>query len=213
MKSEVQGVATQVLVGLNPGAVEDDPLALVTTPRPQVRVTLEGFEGDKHAGLTYLSGSRTPHYPRGTVIRNTRQVSLVSLEELELVAAALGVPALWPEWLGANLAVHGIPDLTCLPPSTRLFFPQGAVLVVEGENKPCVYPGKVIQAQYPDAPGQANRFPKAAIARRGLVAWVERPGVIAAGDSVQAHIPVQVLYSLPARHEREPQGEAVATPI
>jgi hypothetical protein len=211
MKIAVQGVATQVLVGLNPGAVEDDPLALVTTPRPQVHVTLEGFEGDKHAGLTYLSGSRTPHYPRGTVIRNTRQVSLVSLEDLELVAAALGIPTLLPEWLGANLAVQDIPDLTRLPPSTRLFFPQGTVLVVEGENKPCVYPGKVIQAQYSEAPSLASRFPKAAIQRRGLVAWVERPGVIAAGDIIQAHIPPQVLYCLPPRQDCEPQAEAIAS--
>ncbi len=202
-------MATRVLVAINPGAVEDDPLALVSTPRPQAQVTLEGFAGDKHAGLTYRSGSRTPHYPRGTVIRNTRQVSLVSLEELELVAAALGVPALLPEWLGANLAVQGIPDLTRLPPATRLFFPQDAVLVVEGENMPCVYPGKVIQAQYPEAPGLANRFPKAAIQRRGLVAWVERPGIIVAGDSIVARIPPQALYSLPARHDSEAQ--AVAT--
>ena len=173
-------------------------MALVTTPCPQVRVTLEGFEGDKHSGLTYLSGVRTPHYPRGTVIRNTRQISIVSTDELDLIAAALGVPAVLPEWLGANLAIRGIPDLTQLPPSTRLFFPQDTVLVVDGENMPCVFLGTSSRRSIPPIRGLARQFPKVAIHRRGVVAWVERPGLVAEGDRVVARIPPQVIYSIPA---------------
>jgi len=197
MNNAVRGTATRVLVGLNQGAVEEDLMAMVTTPRPQVRVTLEGFEGDKHSGLTYRSGVRTPHFPRGAVIRNTRQISIVSTEELDLIAAALGVPAVLPQWLGANLAIRGIPDLTQLPPSTRLFFPRDTVLVVDGENSPCVFPGKVIQAQHPETRGLARQFPKVATHRRGVVAWVERPGLVSTGDRVLARIPPQVAYSIP----------------
>jgi hypothetical protein len=47
-----------------------DAHSLVTTRQPQVKVSWAGFEGDKHAGITRLSDGRTPHYPRGTEIRN-----------------------------------------------------------------------------------------------------------------------------------------------
>lgn len=209
MKNAVHGAATRVLVALNKRAIEDELMSLVSTPCPQVRATLEGFEGDKHSGLTYRSGVRTPHYPRGTEIRNTRQISIVSTEELSFVATALGVPAVPPEWLGANLAIEGIPDLTQLPPSTRIFFPQDTVLVVDGENMPCMWPGRVIQAQHPQIRGLAQQFPKVAIHRRGVVAWVERPGLVAESDRVVARIPPQVIYSIPAgpvRRARTPQA-------
>ena len=163
----------------------------------QVRVTLEGFEGDKHAGLTRRSDARTPYFKRGTIIRNSRQVTLVSLEELAEIAAAMNLPLIEPEWLGANLLLSGLPNLTFLPPSTRLFFPQEAVLVVEGENEPCRGPGNVIQNRYPDVPKLANKFPKAAVHKRGLLAWVERAGMIKTGDRVTIEVPTQVIYSFP----------------
>ncbi len=198
MNNAVRGTAMRVLVARNQSAIEDELMALVSTACTQVHVMLEGFEGDKHSGLTDRSGVRTPHYPRGTEIRNTRQVSIVSAEELASVATALGVPVVLPEWLGANLAIEGIPDLTQIPPSTRLFFPQDTVLVVDGENMPCVWPGRVIQAQHPQMRGLAQQFPKVAIHRRGVLAWVERPGIVAEGDRVVARIPPQVIYSIPA---------------
>jgi hypothetical protein len=174
--TEITGLTTGVYLGL-------DPDSLVTTRQAHVRVTFEGFDGDKHAGFTRPADSRTPHYPRGAPIRNDRQVSIVSIEELEQIAAALDVAEIRPEWLGANLALQGIPRLTLLPPNTRLVFAQGAVLVVQQENLPCSGPGKVIQKQY-DRPGLDSAFPKAALHLRGLVACVERPGIIAEGDAV-----------------------------
>jgi hypothetical protein len=195
MKRELRGVVTHVLVGENRDTVEHDPDAMITVVRWSVRVTMEGFDDDKHAGLTRLSDVRTPHYPLGTEIRNNRQVSIVSTEESTLIAAAIGVPTVLPQWLGANLVLQHIPALTYLPPSTRLFFPGDTVLVVEGENMPCLFPGKVLQRQYPDIPGLAPLFPKAAIHRRGVVAWVERPGTICAADAVRVCVPPQVIYS------------------
>jgi len=167
---------------------------VASMPVGEARVTLAGFEGDRHAGMTTRTGARAPFYPRGTEIRNSRQVSLVSLEELAEVAAELGLARILPEWLGANLAVSGVPRLTFLPPATRLFFPQETVLVVQGENLPCTGPGQVIQDEHAEIPGLADRFPKAALHRRGLVAWVERAGLICPGDDVRVDIPEQRPY-------------------
>lgn len=159
-----------------------------------IQVTLEGVVGDRHAGLTLESGSRYPQYPRGTVIRNTRQLSLVSAEELAEVAAALGVPQVTAEALGANVLLSGIPALTRLPPGTRLYFAGDVTLVVEGENHPCTVAGSAVQRDYPDVERLTTRFPDAAMGKRGVVAWVERAGRIAAGDSVRVEVPQQVMY-------------------
>jgi len=166
----------------------------LTVRQAQVRVTFDGFEGDRHSGPTLIAGGRNPHYPRGTEIRNDRQVTVVSVEEMAQIATALGVPELRPEWLGANVLVQGLPKLTELPPSTRLYFAQGASLVVAGSNPPCTTPGRVIRDLY-NRPGLETQFPKAALHLRGIVAYVERPGLIAAGDKVQAEVPEQVIYS------------------
>ena len=169
--------------------VAPDPESIGSERRPEITLTLAGVEGDRHAGLTMRSGGRTPHYPRGTEIRNSRQVSLVSVEELAEVAATMRLPVILPDWLGANVLLEGIPSLSLLPPSTRLFFEGGAVLAVEGENGPCTNAGAAIQAAYRDVDGLTQLFPKAAIHKRGVVAWVECPGAIAEGDSVRAEIP------------------------
>lgn len=169
--------------------------ATVSTRQREARVTFAGFEGDRHAGVTMRSGSRTPHYPRGTEIRNNRQISIVSDEELAEVAGAMSLPDLRPEWLGANLSLRGVPNLTLLPPMTRLHFEHEAVIVVGGENRPCTIPGAAIQEAYPERPGLANLFPRVAVHKRGVVGWVERPGVIRPGDCVRVEVPEQALYS------------------
>ena len=110
----------------------------------------------------------------------------------------MDLPQLLPEWLGANLCLSGIPRLTRLPVGTRLFFARGAVLAVEGENKPCSTAGKAIEAQFPGIDGLAERFPKAGMGMRGLVAWVEKPGVICQGDLFSVRIPEIEPYTLTA---------------
>jgi MOSC domain-containing protein YiiM len=177
--------------------IAPDRDSLLAVRQPEVRVTFEGFEGDRHAGLTQPSGSRTSYYPRGVEIRNSRQVSILSEEELAEVAGALGIPQLKPEWLGANLLLSGIPSLTLLPPGTRLQFPQDAALVVTGENSPCTDTGQAIQDQNPTVRGLTTRFPQVAVHKRGIVAWVERPGKITHGDSVRVEVPDQIVYQFP----------------
>lgn len=202
MERALEGRVARVLVGREPllGTLREkqespDGAYLLTTAVPAARVTLDGFEGDRHAGPTRLADARTPFYPRGTLIRNSRQVSIVAVEELAELAEALGVPAVEPEWLGANLLLAGVPRLTRLPPGTRLFFPNDATLVVSAENEPCVFPGKAIQHHNPGVRGIVSNFPKRAIGLRGLVAWVERPGAIGEGDVVRVAVPRQAVYT------------------
>lgn len=189
MEDTLRGVVVSALIARDPADFQSAPVS-------EARVTFEGFEGDRHAGLTMRTGGRHPYYPRGTEIRNTRQISIVSVEEMAESAHALGVPELLPEWLGANLLLRDIPRLTLLPPGTRLHFSRGAVLAVEGENHPCKKAGGAIEQAFPDTPGLASAFPKAALHRRGLVAWVERPGVIMPGDTVVVELPIQRAYEL-----------------
>ena len=150
----------------------------------QVEVQWDGFVGDKHFGATKKAGSSQKPYPKGTQVRNTRQVSVVSVEELALIAQALGVPEVKPEWVGANMLVSGIGDVTKLPPGSRLHFESGVGLVVEGENMPCTTAGAVVQENYPEMESITSDFPKQALGKRGLVAWVERPGTIRQGEAV-----------------------------
>lgn len=171
------------------------PDDLISTPQRGLTLALGGAEGDRHFGLTRRSGNRTPHYPRATEIRNTRQLSLVTVEELAEVAGALGIPELRAEWLGANLLLEGIPAFSLLPPSTRLLFSSGAALVIDLTNGPCTIVGAAIQELNPDVPGLTTAFPKAALYKRGVVAWVERPGPVAPGDEVRVLTPAQPPHS------------------
>lgn len=182
MSASLTGWVAGVYVG-------SDRDSLVTTPVQEAHVTLAGFVGDRHAGIAKKAGSREGMYARGTDIRNNRQFSAVSLEELAEIAVAIGVEELHPEWLGANLALRGIPDLTHLPPLSRLVFPGGAVLVVYGENKPCVKPARVIQEFLQTAFDLAELFPRVALGKRGIVGWVECPGIIRPGDEVVIRLP------------------------
>ncbi len=183
------GKVVQVLVGNVADTLEKWPV-------DSCQIKYEGFVGDIHAGLTMKTGGRQPHYPKDTQIRNYRQVSIVSVEELQSIADRMGIDEIMPGWIGANLAVEGIPHLTLLPPSTRIEFAGGAVLVVDGENLPCIHPGKIIQQNFPNLDGLAETFPKHSLGRRGIVAWVECPGTIQTGNEITLHTPDQESWQL-----------------
>jgi MOSC domain-containing protein YiiM len=162
---------------------------VASRPVSVLTVDFAGVVGDRHSGLTRAATSREPWYPRGTVIRNDRQVSIVSEEELAVVARAMGLALLEPGWIGANLCVRGVADLSALPPGTRLSFAGGAVLRVEAENGPCGIAGRSIAEHVAGREGLDLLFPKAAKHRRGLVASVEKPGTIAAGEAFDVRVP------------------------
>ncbi|HEY4717788.1 MAG TPA: hypothetical protein VIH14_02125 [Anaerolineales bacterium] len=160
------------------------PQYMPGSPVDEVEVAWEGFVGDKHFGLTMKAGSSQKPYPKGAEVRNVRQISIVSIEELDQIAKALDLPVVEPNWVGANLMVSGIPELTQLPSGSRLYFDNGVGIVVEGENLPCTTAGGSLQQQYPDRPELTTIFPKKAIGRRGLVGWVERPGKLIKGEGI-----------------------------
>jgi hypothetical protein len=158
-----------------------------------LRLRFDGIEGDCHSGLTRPADVRAiRQYPRDTPIRNVRQLTLLSVEELADIAGVMEIPEVKPEWVGANVVTSGIPDLTLLPPSARMQFPSGATIVVDMENEPCRYPAEIIEKHNPD---QKVGFVKAAKHKRGITAWVEREGGIHLEDEITIWIPPQRLYS------------------
>lgn len=171
------------------GIVPDRDARLASEPRDGVELTFAGIPGESHGGLTRASCSRVlSQHPRNTTIRNTRQLSAVSAEELAAIAAAMGVESLHPALVGASLMVEGLPDFTRLPPSSRLQAPSGATLVVDMENRPCQLPAAEIE---PVLPGKGAAFRRAAQGRRGVTLWVEREGRLAVGDILRLHVPDQ----------------------
>ncbi|CUH52063.1 MOSC domain-containing protein [Shimia marina] len=150
------------------------------------------FGGDVlefHSGVTRQSCVRVKAlYERGTEIMNVRQLSVVSQEELDQIAEIMGVDQVDPAMLGASIVVRGLPDLTHVPPNSRLQGPSGATITIDMENRPCEFPGRVIEETYP---GLGHKFKSAAKGRRGVTAWVECAGRLSVGDCMRLFIPDQ----------------------
>ena len=91
--------------------VNTDPSDLTSEPVTHVDANFEGFPGDTHSGLTRASCVRVQRqYKKGTEIRNTRQLSALSAEELADTAMAMGIKSIEPGVvrLCANPAVWSI---------------------------------------------------------------------------------------------------------
>lgn len=161
-----------------------------------LRLGFDGIDGDFHAGATRRSGGREPWYPRGTEMRNERQLSIVAADELAVVARRMGLAEIRPEWIGANLLIEGVPHLSMLPAGTLMFFMGGVTLKVDAQNGPCRIAGRSIaeHAGMADVEAGALEFPKAAKRLRGVVAWVEKPGIILAGEEISLRLPEQWIY-------------------
>jgi hypothetical protein len=159
-----------------------------------LELTHEGIPGDRHAGFLRPADVRVPWFKRGEPIQNERHVSIVSVEDLAVIAANLGVDRVEPEWLGANLAVEGLPDFSFIPRGTRLFFPSGAVLAVTDQNAPCRFAGDEVEKHLSGKDGLGLRFAGAAKRLRGVVAYVDRPGTIRAGEEFKVRVPEQWLW-------------------
>jgi len=157
----------------------------------------EGVRGDFHSGNTRLSGGREPWYARGTEIRNERQISIIAPDEMAIVASRMGLAEIRSEWIGANLAIEGVRRLSMIPSGTLMFFEGGVTLKVDGQNKPCRIAGRAIAegAGMADREAGALLFPKSASRLRGLVAWVEKPGLIRPGEAVSLRLPEQWIYA------------------
>ena len=171
------------------GVVSNRADSLRAETQDSVFAYFSGVDGEAHGGLTRPSCSRVlSQYKRDTPIRNVRQFTIVSAEDLAYIAQKIGVETFDPAWIGASMVISGIPDFTHIPPSSRLQFASGATLTVDMENLPCTLPAPVIEQ---DAPGHGRKFKAAAKGRRGVTAWVECEGELRIGNAVRLHVPAQ----------------------
>jgi hypothetical protein len=176
---EIEGLLVSVHTGDNEDLSKDE--------QSSVKVELDGFVGDRHRGYERVAwpGDKDPE---GTVRRNERQWSGVSVEELAIIGQKMNLKEpLTAAALGANLCVERIPNFSQLPAGTRLIFPSGAVLVVEECNPPCSDMGEQITAKYTTSTGEraaGHLFASRAFGLRGVVGVVDVAGVIEAGDKV-----------------------------
>ena len=70
------------------GSVKDQEKDLRSEQRENAQLAFSGMDGEFHGGLTRLACIRTvAQYPAGTEIRNVRQLSVLSKEELDAIAA------------------------------------------------------------------------------------------------------------------------------
>ena len=154
-----------------------------------VTATFGGFIDDYHGGLTRVSCMRVKaQHPEGTEIRNTRQLSILSAEEMTQIAQDIGVEVLDPILLGASIVIEGIPDFTFVTPGSRLQAADGTTIVIDVENGPCNFPAREIEK---DAEGHGKAFKAAARGKRGVTAWIEREGTLSVGDKLRLHVPNQ----------------------
>ena len=174
---------TAKVVSVHSGSNED----LSKQEHESIELELEGIVGDRHRSYVRdtWKGDKQPY---GTVRRNERQWSAVSVEELAEISAAMDLTeTITAESVGANLCIEGVPELSRLPKGTLLKFASGAELIVEEFNPPCSGMSKKVAALHQTNSGDVisdTAFSKAAKLTRGIVGVIEATGTISAGDEV-----------------------------
>jgi MOSC domain-containing protein YiiM len=151
-------------------------------------VELDGVVGDRHRSFMRETWSGNDKQSEGTVRRNERQWSAISVEELAEIAAAMDLTEpLTAAAIGANLCIDGIPELSRLSKGTTLRFPSGAELQVEEFNPPCLDMGTKLAESMTTRSGKPlenTAFSKAAKLTRGVFGVVEVAGIINPGDEI-----------------------------
>jgi MOSC domain-containing protein YiiM len=189
---------TAKIVSVHSGSNDD----LSKEAHDSIQVELDGIVGDRHC--SYVRDTwKGDKQPFGTVRRNERQWSAVSIDELTAISEAMDLKdTITAASVGANLCIDGIPELSRLPKGTLLKFSSGAELIVEEFNPPCADMSKIQATLHETRSGKPvsdTDFSKAAKLNRGVVGVVEAAGVINGGDEVTV-----VLYETPSWLERSP---------
>lgn len=155
--------------------------------QPEIQFALDGIVGDRHQSFERKTWPGDKQ-PAGTLRRNERQWSAVSIEELAAIQVAMELAQpLSAADLGANLCLAGIASFSSLPRGSVLKFPSGAELIVEEYNPPCLDMAKSLVTKYATLSGRplsAAAFSQAAKLHRGVVGVVEVAGIIREGDEV-----------------------------
>lgn len=193
----MQKIVAQI-VSVHSGSNDD----LSKKAHASIQVELDGIVGDRHRSYVRDTWKRDKQ-PFGTVRRNERQWSAVSVEELDAIAGDMDLQGpMTAASLGVNLCIKGLPELSRLPKGTLLKFPSGAELIVEEFNPPCGDMSKIQASLHQTKSGKEvsnTAFSKAAKLTRGVVGVVEAAGVINAGDEVTI-----VVYETPGWLARSP---------
>ena len=159
-------------------------------------VELDGVVGDRHRSYSRETWAGDKQ-PKGTVRRNERQWSAVSVEELAEIQEAMDLAEpLTATALGANFCLEGVTELSRLPKGTILRFPSGAELMVAEYNPPCLDMGTKLAETMQMRSGnplENTTFSKASKLLRGVVGVVEVAGIINPGDEVEI-----ILYAHPS---------------
>lgn len=162
----------------------------------ELQFDIDGIVGDQCRGHSRASG-KVDKQPKGTMRRNERMWSAISVEELEQISADMQLEGtLSAADITANICLSGVPDLSTLPKGSMLKFPSGLELLVEEFCTPCLDKGTTLSGKYLRADGEAlqpTAFSKAARLSRGILGIVDVPGVARVGDEVEI-----VRYAHPA---------------
>ncbi|NQY33640.1 MAG: hypothetical protein HRT37_01460 [Alteromonadaceae bacterium] len=176
------------VVEVNLGKAEDE---LVKSACDSIQAELDGFVGDRHRSLSREAWAGDKQ-PEGTIRRNERQWSAMSVEETADIQQKMDLKEPLPaSKLGVNLCFEGIPQLSLLPKGTILKFSSGAELMVEEYNPPCIEMSEKVADNFSTNSGKPiskNAFSQAAIFTRGLVGVIEVAGQIKVGDEVKVEI-------------------------
>jgi len=163
---------------------------------PSIQLELDGVVGDRHQSFERKTWAGDKQ-PKGTVRRNERQWSAVSVEELAGIQQAMDLlEPISASSLGANLCLSGVAELSRLPKGTTLTFESGVVLTVVEYNPPCRDMGEKLASLHTSHSGkpiEPTAFSQAAKLTRGVVGVVDVPGTISAGEDVEIEI-----YETPA---------------
>ena len=156
-----------------------------------IDIELDGIVDDSHRGYTRETWAGDKQ-PKGTIRRNERQWSAVSVEELKSISDEMDLTAqIDAGVLGSNICLEGIPKLSSLPKGTILKFASGVELMVEEYNPPCSDMGQKISSLYTknsDEKVSNTAFSKASKISRGIVGTIETRGRISKGDLVVVSI-------------------------
>lgn len=184
--SNLQATVVSVHASDGEGLSKDEQQSII--------VELDGVVGDRHRSFSREAWAGDKQ-PKGTVRRNERQWSAVSVQELDEISTALDLAEpLTADTIGANICLEGIEELSRLPKGTTLRFPSGAELMVEEFNPPCLDMGTKIASTLATKSGEPlenTDFSKAAKLTRGVVGSVEVAGIINPGDAVEITLYVQ----------------------
>jgi hypothetical protein len=178
----------------------------LTTPVDEIQLFVrEGIKYDYHAGrrlATIRDREGMAFYlPPNAEVLPIREVSLISVEDLEHIQQTAGLP--WPIVRGAfgeNIVVSGIPNFSRLPSGTVVYFVKSgsqyasAAVYITRENGPCITLVEMVRPFYPEVDGFDKALLSAANHHRGLVGMIYSSGKVKKGYEVIAVLPPQHLY-------------------